>query len=381
MKNNCALYIILVLFSACAVMAQTTYQVTTVPTSVINTGRAEVLGGIRITAENAGPTVASTIQYTYLGVACDNDNSFNSGVTLTVTAPFTTGVNTNIQSVTNTSFGCVVAVTVASGLATTAGTSYIEVDGVRGRVDMLGGIGNVGNNINGSLSATPSTSSLFTVPNQGVVGITVVGLFVNSVTTGTVLQCIGTASPEPKIRLQEGFNGAFVQHVVTAVGSALPANGRPVYGGTSNTQIHLHVANQPAGVSLAWPAAVTSQLNGGVYMAGVAGSELQYLASSTATDIVYEYACGDQATCDINTEVFNIVPVLTATPMAAFGTATVGINLYPPLIQGDAGTITTPPFGAFGEPRPRFNDPLRGPFNIAISAPCPSKRRGQLISD
>jgi hypothetical protein len=143
-----------------------------------------------------------------------------------------------------------------------------------------------------------------------------------------------------------------------------------VYGGTNNTQIHFHIASQPAGVSLAWPAFVNSNLTGG-FVAGTAlgGSRIELLPSSTATDIVYEYACGDQAQCDTNTEAWVVNPVLTATATSSFGTATVGINLYPPLITGDAAVLTDPPFGV-AEPRPRFNHPLSGPNNIDSNGPC-----------
>ncbi|HLY62718.1 MAG TPA: hypothetical protein VKV95_18395 [Terriglobia bacterium] len=366
MKRNLVLFSCLLLLGTSAAFGQSTYQVTTVPTFVINTGRAEVLGGIRITATNAGPTVASTIQYTYQGVACDNTPT--TGIVLTLDNTVFTAANTTIQTVTNTSVGCVVAVAVNGGIATTA-TAFIEIDGVRGRVDMLGGITNVGSNINGSLSATPSNSSLFTVPNQGVVGITAVGLFVDSVKPGNVLQCVGNpANPEPQIKLHEGFNGAFVQHVITVAGSAVPAAARPVYGGTNNTEIHFHVASQPTGVSLAWPALVDSN-ELPAYVAGVQGSELQLLPSSTATDVVYEYACGSQAICDITTESFTFNLILTATATSSFGTATVGTQLYPPLITGDAVVITDPPFNV-AEPRPRFNDPLRGPSAIDTNGPC-----------
>lgn len=374
MKRNLVLFSCLLLLGTSAAFGQTTYQVTTVPTFVINTGRAEVMGGIRITATNLGPTVASTIQYTYQGVACDNDQlgaapPNGDGIQLTLDGAVFTAANTAIQTVTNTSVGCVVAVAVNGGVATTT-AAFIEIDGVRGRIDFLGGITNVGQNINGSLSATPSNSSLFTVPNQGVVGITAVGLFVDSVTPGAVLQC-KTPGTNPVIKLHEGFNGAFVQHVITVAGSAVPLNARPVYGGTDNTEIHFHVANQPAGVSLTWPNPVVSN-ELGAYAAGVSGSELQLLATSTATDIVYEYSCGNQAKCDITTESFTFGLTLNSTKTSSFGTATVATNLYPPLDSPDAAAITDAPFTGKTNHRPRFNDPPRGPSTIDTNGPCTS---------
>ena len=52
----------LLLLSAAVAQAQVAYQITSTPTFLINTGRSEVLGSVRLTALNAGPTVASTIQ-------------------------------------------------------------------------------------------------------------------------------------------------------------------------------------------------------------------------------------------------------------------------------------------------------------------------------
>jgi len=383
MKRYLVLASVFLLLGTSQALAQVTYNVTTVPTFVINTGRAEVLGGIRITASNTGPTVASTIQYLYPGISCDNNAS--DGITLTVDAGsvFIPGTNVNIQSVTNTTAGCVVAVTVATGLTTVVGTSYLEIDGVRGRVDFLGGISIVGTNINGSLSATPSNSSLFTVPNTGVVGITAVGLVVLSTTPGVVLQCVGTGS-NPVLVLQEGFNGAFVQHVISPNATAIPLNSRPVYGGLNNTRIHINVQSLPAGMTLTWPADVQSNL-AAAFVAGTSGSRLEYDSVSTATDIVYDYVCGDQAVCDINTETFyfNTTTASTnANPWAdahiglsdgttVYGTATITVNLYPPLVSGDATSITTVPnTPSSAVAKPRFNDPPRGPYSFATNAPC-----------
>lgn len=369
--------------SASLAQAQVTYTVTTVPTFVINTGRAEVMGSVRITAVNnaaGAATIASTIQYTFQSIGCDIAAS-TAGNLLT-SADFAAAA---VQTTTNTSAGCVVSVTVPAAVVVVNSSSFVEMRNMRGRIDLLGGITNVGQNIYASLSATPANSSLFTVPNQGVVGITAVGLEFVSATTGTVLQCLGAASTQPALSYREGFNGAFVQHVITARPTAVPANIRPVAAAVNNTQVRLVVTGLPTGVTLTWPSNVEGNL-AAAFAAGVSGSRMERTTTSTATSQTYEYACGDQAVCDLNQETFNYTAAnpnagsggagtaaitLTATATSAFGTATVQIRLFPDLITGDATSITSA-VAAAGVARPRFNDPLRPSpaATLAINAPC-----------
>lgn len=366
---------ILVLLALCALMlgvsaaqAQVTYQITSTPTFVINTGRAEVVGSVRITAINTGPTIASTIQFLYQGVSCDNDTT--SGITLTTGSPAGPGTGafsgagvttfSAAGAVTNTSAGCVVAVTVLGGVAVAPG-DYIEIGGVRGRIDFLGGITNVGQNVFASLNATPSNSSLFTAPSTVVVGTTAVGLEVVSVTATSTLQCVPAAATPPSITVREGYNGAFVQHDIGPGAQAVPLNFRTNFGGNENTQVRLVLSGVPSGVTITWPTTVDSSL--GVYSdAGDTGSALVIAAGQsnpTSSAITYEYVCGNQGSCDLSQETFVITPTsVTVTPTAAFGTGTIQARLFPDLITGDATAITSAP-AATTAPRPRFNDPLR----------------------
>lgn len=388
MKRNLVLASLIVVLVASTASAQVTYQVTTTPTFVINTGRAEAMGNVRVTAQNAGPTIASTLEYLFQGLSCDNRDgtASNSGVTLNVDGTDFTTANTAIASVTNTSAGCVISVTVAGGVTTntTATNSFIEIQGVRGRIDFLGGITNTGQNINASMSATPSNSTLFTVPNQGVVGITAVGLEFVSVVPGSALQCVSGVS-NPTLTFREGFNGAFVQHVVTGLGSTIPFANRPTFGANSNTQIRIEVTGLPTGVTLSWPPTVAGTgfpTGTGAFAATTAntGSQLQRLTTATATSPsqTYEYAAGDQSVSDLSLESFAITPTLAATPTSAFGTATVQIRLFPDLIVGDATSITSATIAGSGGiypstvPAPRFNDPLQPDPGAAIAtnSPC-----------
>lgn len=363
---------ILVLLALCALFvaaahAQVTYQITSTPTFVINTGRAEVVGSVRITALNAGPTVASTIQVLYQGLSCDNN--FTSGVQFFASGAYAAGAAPTGQTVTNTSAGCIVSFTIPGAVATVAG-DFLEVQGVRGRIDFFGGVTNIGQNINASLNATPSNSSLFTAPTTVVVATTAVGLNVGTITPTTILQCVGITTA-PSIVIQEGYNGAFVQHVAQGT-IAVPTAARPVFGAVNNTQVRITLTSLPTGVTVAWPATVTSALAGGVFTAGVSGSELVLIATGTSgVTATYAYVCGDQGVCDITQESFTVAPTVTASPTAAFGTATAQARLWPDLITGDATSITSAPAGATAA-RPRFNDPQRpSPGGTFITtAPC-----------
>lgn len=375
MKRNLVLASLIVVLVASTASAQVTYQVTTTPTFVINTGRTEALGNIRTTAQNTTTTIASTIQYLFQGISCDNDET--SGMVLNSSGALAAAAFATPVAVVNGSAGCVVSVTVAGGIAVTAG-DFVEIQGVRGRIDFLGGITNVGQNINGSLSATPSNSSLFTVPNVGVVGITAVGLEFTSVTLGQVLQCVGTASTQPVLRFKEGFNGAFVQHAPTVLGSTIPFANRPTFGANGNTQIRIVISNLPSGVTLSWPATTEATNNTGFTATTQgAGSRLERLTTATATSQTYEYAAGDQSQADLITETFVISPTLTATATAAFGTGTVQIRLFPDLLAtGEATSITSAPFPGTANISSvtvvRFNDPFRPDpgAGFASNAPC-----------
>jgi len=354
--------LVLAVAGAGSASAQTTYQVVTDPTFVITTGRAEVLGSVRITAQNAGPTIASSVEFTYQNTGCDNSTA--SGIGILTDASLATAA---IASVVNTAAGCVVTVTIPGGLATTAGISFVEIRGVRGRVDITtnGQPKPPASDIIANLSATPSNSSLFTIPNAGVVGIPAIGLTFVSATAGSALTCVPPVLPT--VRFREGFNGAFVQHVITTALTAVPANARPVFGGNRNTQVRIRLTGLPAGVTVTWPAIVANSGTG-------PASRVELISQSTTGDIAtYEYSTPDQAASDIGLEQFNVTPAVTLSATPSFGTATVDIRLFPDLIANDATSVTSA-IAAAATPRPRFNDPFIPSPAVAFLtiSPCTS---------
>ena len=377
------------LIGASPAFAQTdavTYQITSTPTFVINTGRAEVLGAVRITAQIAtAAPIATTAEFLHENIGCDNDLTNGVGLSFKGTA----AAAAVISSVTNTAAGCVVAVTIPGALDVAVG-DYIQVEGVRGRVDLSpAGAPSIGVDLSARLNATPSGSALFTTPSIVRVATSAVGLTTATITNGVVLFCTGPPpAPLPLITLQEGFNGAFVQHVVSLLGTAL-TNPRPATGvsatqggSKNNTQVMIQVADIPAGVTLAFPSTtsgthpiVGTNLSTGAASAG----QLELLSSTvvgTTQTVVYEFATADQSISDINTEVFIITPVVGLPATLALGVATAQVRLWPDLVVGDATSVTTVPFGTAATPAdpaaPRFNDPLipTPPANFVTINPC-----------
>jgi len=373
MKRFLILTSLCLLLGAGVAQAQVTYTVTTVPTFVITTGMAEVLGGVRITASSANTTVASTINYNF-STPCDNDNT--DGISITVFsaagAPNFMGAG-NVAfapttPVSNSTGSCIVSIVVAGGLNVSQ-NDYIEIDGARGRVALTSSV--AGSIINATLYATPSNSSFFTVPNTGEVAIAEPA-YTQSVTPGLVLQCVGTANPEPVLTISEVFNAAFVDYGKSSGdANVLPVNNRLLYGATNNTQIHIQLSSVPAGMGLAPPTTVTSQINGGVFTAGVAGSALLLnTALTTATDVYYDYVCGNQGVCDLTTEVFQIQFTLTDST-ATYGTADEGTQLWPQQPVDVTSNTTTPNVAGHAD-KPRFIDTLIPTPRAAIASndPC-----------
>jgi hypothetical protein len=375
MKRNLVLFSLLVLVGASVASAQVEYRVSTTPTFVIRTGRAEILGSVKLTAVSptATLTAGTTFDYVYNGIGCDNDTS--NGVSLVLTAPFVNAVgNTQITQVANLADGCHVSVQVAGGLSVTNNTSSIQVQGVRGRVDLSSAGVAPGVSITATINVTPSGSSTISIPNTGEVAKSANGLVVD-IQDGIVLFCTGPPPvPLPTVNVTEGFPAAFVHHVTSLAGTLAPADARlPNGGATNNTWIHIIVTGIPTGVVLTWPAVVagvnTSTL-------AVSAGSLERRTTATATDQIYEFVTISQGTSDTNVETFPIVPVVTLPATLALGTANVQVNLNPPLEASDAVGLAPPPAVNAPYPlataahKPRFNDPLTPLAALLTIAPC-----------
>jgi len=367
MKRNLVLVSLLLLVGASVAMAGVEYRVSTTPTFVIRTGRSEILGSVKLTVVTGTPTVASVLDFVFNGVACDNTTATGVGL---VTSPAL--ATSTIQDPINLADGCHVSVQVPGGLAVVPATDFVQIQGVRGRVDLSAAAVAPGLSITATLNVTPSGSSTISIPNTGEVAKTANGLVVD-VTDGVQLYCVDPPpNPEPELIVTEGFPGAFVHHVTSLAGTLKPADFRdPDGGATNNTWIHFVVTGIPTGVTLTWPAVVaginTSTL-------AVSAGSLERRSTATATEQIYEFVTTAQGTSDINVEQFAIIPTVTLPATLALGTANVRVNLNPPLIVGDATGIAPPPAAnapyATAVARPRFNDPLTPVAALLTISPC-----------
>ncbi len=370
MKRNLVLLSLLVLVAAVSASAQTTYQITSTPTFVTNDARADVLGSVRITATTTATTVASSVQWLFINAPCDNDttNGIGAGLPgfLFKSGAFAASATTAITSVSNSGGGgCIVTVNIPGGITPGIG-DFVEVQGVRGRIDLSPAFVS-GTDLNASLNATPSSASLFLAPTVVRVATSQPGVKVTFASI-TQLLCLALNHAGP-ITIKEGYPGSFVQNVVSAAGTGIPAGARPLFGATNNTQIRIIVV-PAAGVTLSWPASV---LNTGGSPSGTPASHLERITTATATTQIYEFTTPNQGTSDLNVESFLISPTITtvpATPPTPSNT-TAAVQLFPTLFVGDATLVTDAPFGAAtGAAKPRFNDPLTAATTINIVAPC-----------
>ncbi|MBI3934906.1 MAG: hypothetical protein HY316_09455 [Acidobacteria bacterium] len=375
-----AALVLVVLAGAGSAFAQTvTFNVSTAPTFVANTGRSEVMGQVTMSADfTCSPgglalepdgfcvSTAGTIQVLYVGTPIDN-NLATAGInTLTTNgievceriAAVTTCNATGTYlaggvggfTITNTTAGGVVSFGVL-GLIDFAAGDQLLVRGVRGQIDL--GPGNVvGTSIIGQLTSSPSTIAGFQ-PTSEVVARSADPLTM-AFAAWNILQClplIGSGT----VTVTEGFNTAFVDHDVDpADGTAgTTTNLRPRFsptgiGGatrtTRNSRINIVLTGKPTGVTITWPQTSAADSGGGVTLAF-----LNKVSQSTSGDnVLYAYSAVNQAASDINGERF-VITVTAALNVALsgtssdFGTSTGQGQMF------DAATATS---------QPRYNHPL-----------------------
>jgi hypothetical protein len=357
-----------VLAGAGSAIAQTvTWNVSTAPTFVANTGRSEVMGQVTLTgdvtcgtsADGFCVSTAGTIQVLYVGTPIDNAlatanigliNTNGLEVCETIAAVTTcnaagtylagggggfTVVNSTAGGV--VSFGVLGAVDIAAG-------DQLLIRGGRGQIDL--GPGNVvGTSIIGQLTASPSTIAGFQ-PTSEVVARSADPLTM-AFGAWTILQCrpaVGTGT----VTVTEGFNTAFVDHDIegtTDGTNGTTINDRPLFGGTRNSRINIVLTGKPSGVTINWPA--TSAVDSGT---GLTGAFLNIVAQSTSGDqVTYTFSAFDQALSDINGEKF----VITVTAFANVVLSGTANDFGTALGQGQMFDPATP-----SSSKPRYNHPL-----------------------
>jgi hypothetical protein len=321
-----AALVLVVLAGAGSAFAQTvSWNLSTAPTFVANTGRSEVMGQVTMTGDvicgtNADAfcvSTAGTIQVLYVGTAIDNAlATANIGLINTngievcenisgvigcngITTAYLSG-GAGGFTIVNTTAGGVVSYGVKGAINIAAGDQVV-VRGVRGRIDQ--GPGNVvGTSVIGQLTASPSTIAGFS-PTAEVVARSADPLTM-AFEAWTILQC--REGGAGTVTVTEGFNTAFVDHDVET-GDTATANDRPLFGGTNNSHIRIELTGLPSGLTITWP---DSDVDSG---GGATGAFLRLIDQSASGDEAeYRFETPFQDLSDVNGEEFEILLSQTA---------------------------------------------------------------------
>jgi hypothetical protein len=399
-----AALVLVVLAGVGSAFAQTvTFNVSTAPTFVANTGRSEVMGQVTMTGDatcgtggtfTAGvdgifntaddvlvgaadgfcKSTAGTIQVLYVGTPIDNNLATANIGTLNTNGievcerlvpavvPTCNAVGVYLAggatgfTVTNTTAGGVVSFGVNNGVDFGAGDQLV-VRGVRGQIDQ--GPGNVvGNSISGQLTSSPSTIAGFQ-PTSEVVARSADPLTM-AFSAWTILQCLPGAPVFGTVTVTEGFNTAFVDHNFDpADGTLATTNLRPRFSPTGigtgsgavrvtrNSRINIVITGRPSGVTINWPAVSAVDSAGGATLAF-----LNRVSQSTFGDTaIYAFSAADQAASDINGERF-VITVTAAANIVLSGT----INDFG--VTSGQGQMFDPATPTAGGSQPRYNHPL-----------------------
>jgi len=163
-------------------------------------------------------------------------------------------------------------------------------------------------------------------------------------------------------------------------GPAAPGDARPPSGATNNTQVNIVIGDLPDGITLTWPSEVDADEG--------TSTLLLIEQSDSGDEATYEFTTPDQSTSDLTRETYKIEfpfddpgdvddneGAIELDDDTGFGTATVAVQLFPPLDSDDVEDITDDPDdGTAGDPgpfaKPRFNDPLSDEEDFLTNGPC-----------
>ncbi len=324
------------------------FEVRSGPSFVVTTGKSEVLGPIILTASDAcgnsadGHCVSAggAITIRYLGVVIDN--SLGSGVTIseniggiTTIAPTPGTLLTGAVTVQPNANGGEITFSLRGGIDLAANDS-ISITGIRARI------------FASAASAPGSSIAAELIGSLGVGAFSQTSVVVARSAVG--LEFVSLVG-DPVITFREGFLAVFVQHVAGAA-APLPANPRPAFGATNNTQLRLLADPLPG--RILWPTNVPSQLAGGLGLAA-GGSELQLISQDVSgREAIYEFVTANQQTSDAAIEQFAIEP-----SVCGVGTFGLQAQLFPE--QGRpafADPLIPTPAALFGSAMPCMTSPL-----------------------
>jgi len=386
-----------------------TYNMTSVPTTVGNSGDSEVLGSVRFQVSNVSigtihgsPNVLSqALQIVLGGISCDNNSL--TGMTLTfgssATPPgafsghvtwATGGYDANNSVVPN---GCVLGLDV--NLPATAESPYglpvvgdwFQVDGIRARMEFDTGVA-IGGAINASAILASSVGSGEIAPPNLVQVASPFTVLNATVLPGVYVNCVNSPAMPATISVTEPYQADFVDYYLLDSSSATLTT-RPIFGATdivaAGTQILLTVSNVPPGATLTFPLSVVG--NGSVpkpagdAIVGDTGDHLVLASSATivgstvpnSATVLYNYTCYNATVCDTAYESFGITPTVTNTSESVTGTIMIQAQVVPYDVTattpvGGVASFTTPPNA--NPVRPRWSDPPTTLTAFITLAPC-----------
>jgi hypothetical protein len=350
-----ALCAVLMLGLASIVQAQIQHTVSSNPNEVVQYGETELMGEFRLTVSSVPSVIGSTITITYQGVNITNASGVSTAINTAAAGGITVTGSANYAGVTYTSVastggGGQVIISVPNTVVPVAG-DFIAINGVRADVSAR----SVNSDINAAISSSPSNANTFL--NASILRVATVNSSLTITTTG-VIRAICTTGSNPTINIKEGFAGGFVQYVISAAATPVPANARTTFGANANTQVNIVITDLPAGVTISWPTVVNSTATfAGPPPPPIFTSRLELLTGvNVATGATYEYTSSDQGLSDGIQEVFNITPVITVALTSSVGVSTAQGRLYPA-----TGTTSVP----------RFNHPLGCGDPFGPNASCP----------
>lgn len=340
------------------------FDVTPSPTEVINTGRSEVLGSVRLIVRGTGNVTGTSlggdtqIAFIYTNPAVQVDNTATSGIKLFYSAGFNTAAPT-ILTVENREINgrCTgyISINLKAG-ATPVEGDYIIIDGVRGRIDASLAI-TPGTDLYVDLQSINDPAAQNFTPDRVRVAKSLDGMNI-AIASDSLLLCFppyGKAETPPVlsyyIRISEGFARAFVD--LDAADDGSNANDRVDSGGnklgapTVSTHFAVWMEQIPASVStIQWESSVAD--GGGAY---VKLESAVFDATAGTALAIYSFQSPDQTNIsDTRVEMFTLRPtVLLKTGNTTTGTIMSAVTLYPTVAcaSGCAAPSGTPN-------RPRF---------------------------
>ena len=295
-------------FGAHAGFSQTvSFDFFSTPNLVANTGLSEELGEIVLLAGPACGTAADalcisaagSIQVTYTDMVFENTSA--TGITVCETLSGVTVCNTTgtflsgSVSLGSTAQGSVVSFGIRAG-ANFATGDQVRISGVRARIDQTP-LATPGNTASALLTVAPVAAVNFS-PTVNLIARSADPLSLSAVTETVVPCAVGDSSAV--LQITEEYATAFVDHgdFLETVFPGAPANARPLFGATGNTQIRLALEGLVPGISIQWPASVP---------AAIGGAMLDLVSQTNdGSEAIYVFGTPDQGPSDSTPEIFEI---------------------------------------------------------------------------